>query len=154
VESKSAWVRFRLMLVADLFTCAHARRVSLTLWPGRAFLAGVDATPAAGQLMAHRITAVFGLSDAGLGEFFGVPRETASLWLVDGIPAARQGKAVIILEIANLLTPHLRTDRISTIARRPAEAYGGRTMLEMIAASGHEELLDLTRASVAFGTTA
>ncbi len=104
--------------------------------------------------MARRIAAAFGLSDAGLSEFFGVPRQTASLWLVDGIPAARQGKAVIILEIANLLTHHLRTDRISAIARRPAEAYGGRTMLEMIEAGEHEELRRIVRVSFDFCRTA
>ncbi len=154
MESKSAWVRFRLMLVADLFTCAHARRVSLTLWPGRAFLAGLDATPAAGQLMAHRITAVFGLTTAELGDLFGVSRETSLQWLATGVPAPRQAKAAVVLEIARLLDHYLQAGRISAIARRPAEAYGGRTMLEMIATSEHKELLRTVHESFDFSTTA
>jgi hypothetical protein len=40
------------------------------------------------------------------------------------------------------------------IVRRPAEVYGGLTMLEMIAADRHEELLEFTRASFDFGRAA
>lgn len=103
--------------------------------------------------MARRIADAFGLTTAELGDLFGVSRETTLQWIATGFPAPRQAKAAVVLEIARLLDHYLQAGRISAIARRPAEAYGGRTMLEMIAASGHEELLDLTRASVAFGTT-
>jgi len=105
-------------------------------------------------MMARRIANVFGLSDDELGELFGVPRETGAGWRDTGFPADRRPKATAILAIAELLAHYLQEDRIAEIVRRPAEAYGGRTMLRMIAAGEYEDLLDRVRGSVDFGTTA
>lgn len=118
------------------------------------FPGAMDPTPAAGPLAAHRIADVFGLSDAELGGLFGVPPQTASQWLATGFPAARQAEAAGILEIAWLLTQYLRTDRIGVVVRKPAAAYGGHTMLEMIEAGEHEELRRIVRVSFDFSTTA
>ncbi len=104
--------------------------------------------------MARRIAEVFVLSVAELGELFGVPEQTAAGWLTTGIPAEQRAKVAGVLAIANLLTRYLKADRISAIARRPAEAYGGRTMLQIIAAGDHEELLRSVRALVDFGGVA
>jgi hypothetical protein len=109
----------------------------------------MDSEVAAGQ-----IAEVFQFSVNELGAVFGGAAQDATRWLANGFPADQVGKAAIILEIANLLTHHLRTDRIGAIARRPAAAYGGRSMLEMIEAGEHEALLASVRASFDFCWTA
>ena len=44
-----------------------------------------------------------------------------------------------------MLERKLKTDRIAGVARRAADAYGGLTMIEMITADRHLELLDSVR---------
>jgi len=104
--------------------------------------------------MARRIADTFALSVDELGAVFGGTAQDATRWLASGFPADRVGKAVIILEIAKLLTRYLRTDRIGVVVRKPAAAYGGHTMLEMIEAGEHNVVLDSVRASFDFTSTA
>ncbi len=127
-------------------------RVDAAASPG--FPGGVDPTPAAGPLVARRIADTFALSDAELGKLFGVSQQTASQWLASGFPAAQQAEAAAVLEIARLLDHYLQAGRIGAIARRPAAAYGGRSMHEMIEAGEHEALLAGVRASFDFCWTA
>jgi len=103
--------------------------------------------------MARRVAEVFGLSDTELGDLFGVSRQAAAGWLATGFPADHRPKAAVILTIGELLAHYLQAGRIAGVVRRTGEAYGGRTMLEMIEAGEHEELLDRVRASFAFGNT-
>ena len=56
-------------------------------------------------------------------------------------------KVTTVASLADLLARKLKVERIPGIARRPAAAYGGLTMLEMITADRHDELLALVRAS-------
>jgi len=104
--------------------------------------------------MARRIADTFALSVDELGAVFGGAAQDATRWLASGFPADRVGKAIIILEIANLLTRYLRPDRIGVVVRKPAAAYGGHTMLEMIEAGEHNVVLDGVRASFNFSSTA
>lgn len=84
-----------------------------------------------------------GLTDTELASLFGVKRQAISQWRSKGLPAARQEKASSVAAIADLLRRRLRRERIPGIARRPARAYGGLTMLEMIERDRHEELRGL-----------
>jgi len=97
---------------------------------------------------------VFGLSITELGALFGVTRQAASLWLVDGPPAARRAKAATVAAIADILARRLKPARIPGITRRPAEEYDGKTMLELIAADRHEWLLESVRRSFDYAATA
>ncbi len=90
---------------------------------------------------------VFRLSKSELGRLFGVTRQAIDGWLAQGVPAEREDKLATLLALADLLERKLKTDRIPGIARRPAEAYGGHTMLELIAADRQRELLELVRRS-------
>ena len=101
-----------------------------------------------------RIGDAFALSPTELGRLFGVSRRTAANWLAGELPIERHTKATTIITLADLLTAHLGAEVLPSIARRPADAFGGRTMLEMIAADRHAELLALTRASFDFGRSA
>ena len=72
------------------------------------------------------------LSKTELGRLFGVSRQAIDGWHRHGVPP----------------------ERLPGIARRRARAYGGLTALEMIEQDRHEELLDITRRSFDWASTA
>jgi len=102
----------------------------------------------------ERVRAVFGLNITELGALFGVTRQAAGLWLADAPPPARKAKAAAVAAIADLLANRLKPARVPGIARRPAPAYGHRSMLEVIAADEHEWLLESVRRSFDYAATA
>lgn len=96
----------------------------------------------------------FDLSLTDAGRLFGVTRQAASQWLDEGVPSDRQAKVTSVAQVASLLRNHLVPQRIPGIARKPADAYGGRSMLEMIEGDEHLALLDITRRSFDWTATA
>jgi hypothetical protein len=106
------------------------------------------------QSLLERIQTVFDLSFTDLARLFGVRRQAIAQWLDDGLPAARQPKALIVAQIADLLERNLLPIRIPAVARTSAEAYGGRSMIDMIAEDRHEELLEQVRDSFDWAATA
>jgi hypothetical protein len=91
------------------------------------------------------IQAAFGLSNSELGRLFGVSRQAVDQWRARGVPGGRQEKAATVAATADLLSRQLKAARLPGIARRPASAYGGLTMLEMIERDRHRELLERVR---------
>ena len=81
-------------------------------------------------------------------------RQAAGLWLTDGPPRGSQAKAATVAAIADLLAHRLKQARVPGIVRRPRPAYGGRSMLEVIAADEHEWLLESVRRSFDYSATA
>ena len=63
------------------------------------------------------------------------------------MPAERQEKLSVLASLADLLERKLKRGRLPGIVRRPAEAYGGLSMLEMVVADRHDELLRSVRES-------
>jgi hypothetical protein len=102
----------------------------------------------------ERLMRVFALSKSELGRLFGVSRQAVDGWLAHGVPSDRQDKLATLLALADLLERKLKTERIPGIARRSADAYGGRTMLQLIAADRQRELLELVRDSFAWSQAA
>ncbi len=96
----------------------------------------------------------FDLSLTDAGRLFGVTRQAVSQWLAEGVPSDRQAKVTSVAQVVSLLRHYLVPARIPGIARKPADAYGGRSMLEMIEDDEHLELLDLTRRSFDWTATA
>ncbi len=94
-----------------------------------------------------RLLTLFALSKSELGRLFGVTRQSIDGWLAHGVPSDRQEKLATLLALADLLERKLKPRRIPGVARRPAEAYGGGTMLELIASDRQRELLELVRES-------
>ena len=101
-----------------------------------------------------RLMRVFALSKAELGRLFGVSRQAVDGWRAKGVPADRQEKLATLLALADLLERKLKSDRIPGVARRPADAYGGKTMLDLIAEDRQRELLGLVRDSFAWSQAA
>jgi len=102
----------------------------------------------------EEVVEVFDLSYTDTGRLFGVTRQAVSHWLVEGIPADRTSKVTTIAQIGSILRHYLVPERIPGIARKPASAYSGRSMLEMIAEDDHLELLEITRRSFDWASTA
>src|SRR5207244_6654244 len=93
------------------------------------------------------VQVAFGLTKTELGRLFGVSRQAVDQWRVRGLPGDRQEKAATVAATADLLSHQLKSERLPGIARRPARAYGGMTMLEMIERDRHGELLERGRAA-------
>jgi hypothetical protein len=102
----------------------------------------------------RRIMDAFALSKTDAAKLFGVTRQAVDGWLAGGVPAERQEKVATLLALCDLLQRKLKADRLPGVARRPADAYGGRTMLELIAADRHDELLRSVRDSFDWQTAA
>lgn len=101
-----------------------------------------------------RLMRLFALSKSDLGRLFGVSRQAVDGWLAHGVPADRQEKLATLLALADLLERKLKSDRIPGVARRAADAYGGKTMLELVAEDRQRELLQIVRDSFAWSQAA
>ena len=110
-------------------------------------------TIAAQDKLLATIEEPLGLNRTEAGRLFGVTRQAVESWHESGVPRRRQEKAATVAAVADLLSRRLKPERLPGIARRPAEAYGGLTMLEMIERDRHLELLAIVRASFDWAQT-
>ena len=101
-----------------------------------------------------RVTQLFGVDRTEIARLFGVTRQAVEQWEQRGVPRDRQAKLSVMEAIGELLTRKLRRGTLPGVARTPAEAYRGETMLEMIANDRHEALLEDVRASFDWAATA
>src|ERR1700681_270456 len=90
-----------------------------------------------------RVKDLFGLSNSEVANLFGVKRQAVDQWEQSGeVPTARREKLANLLSVGELLERKLSPGRLPLVARRSAEAYGGITMLEMMAFDRDGELRD------------
>lgn len=94
-----------------------------------------------------RVMRSWDLTITEIARLFGVRRQAVQQWLDEGVPTGRRAKLLALAEIADLLERNLLPERIPGVVRAPGEAYGGPSMLEMISADRHEELLQSVRRS-------
>lgn len=90
------------------------------------------------------------LSSAEMAGLMGVTRQAVDKWLLASPPIERMAKIGAIAEISDMLRHRLRDGMPPVVARRPAEAYGGRSMLDVIADDDHEWLRCSVRESFDF----
>lgn len=102
----------------------------------------------------EHLMAAWNLSISDVARLFGVSRQAVQQWLEDGVPPGRQPKLLTILRIADLLERNLQPQRIPAVVRSSAGEYGGETMLELIAAGGHEELAESVERSFDWAASA
>jgi hypothetical protein len=95
----------------------------------------------------ERLMRSWDLSITDVARLFGVRRQAVQQWLDEGVPAARRVKLLGISEIGDLLDRNLVPERIPGVVRAPSPAFGGRSMLEAIAADRQEEVLEDVRRS-------
>ena len=101
-----------------------------------------------------RLMAGWQLSVSDVARLFGVTRQAVQQWLDDGVPPARQPTLLQVLRIADLLEGNLQSSRIPAVVRSDSAAYGGRSMLELIADGRHDELLNSVERSFDWASTA
>ncbi|MGH1506248.1 MAG: hypothetical protein ACRBI6_22045 [Acidimicrobiales bacterium] len=102
----------------------------------------------------RRAMTTLDLASGEVAELMGVKRQAVDKWLFAGPPIDRSEKIAAVSEIAEILRHRLREGMPAVVARRPADAYGGRTMLELIAADEHEWLLQSVRESFDYARVA
>ena len=93
------------------------------------------------------------LSETELGRLFGVSRQAVGQWRERGVPSNRMAKVATVAAICDLLQHRLKPERIPGIARRPADVYGGLSMLAMIQRDRQDELQALIRHSFDWAAT-
>jgi hypothetical protein len=102
----------------------------------------------------ERLRAVMGLNQTELAALFGVRRQALDRWNAHGVPAERQEKLATLGEVADLLSARLNPSRIPGVVRRPAAAYGGRSILAAIEADEQDAVLDELRDAFDWSTAA
>ncbi len=102
----------------------------------------------------RRVMELFELDRTEFARLFGVTRQAIEQWEERGVPSERRAKLTTLLAVGELLARKLRPQLLPGVARTKAEAYGGRTMLELIAADEHEWLLNDVRESFDWAATA
>ena len=90
------------------------------------------------------------LSGRDVAGLMGVTRQAVDKWQLTGPPVERMDKIGAIAEISNILRYRLRDGMPAAVVRRKAEAYGGRSMLDLIAEDEHEWLLQSVKESFDF----
>jgi DNA-binding XRE family transcriptional regulator len=88
-----------------------------------------------------RVASVLGVNRTELAHLFGVRRQAIEQWEARGVPGERQEKLATLDAIVDLLTAKLKPDRIPGVVRRPAAAYGDRSIVEAIAAANEALVL-------------
>ena len=102
----------------------------------------------------RRAMDTLGLSKSDVAHLMGVSRQAVDKWLLAGPPAERAPKIGAVAELADVLRYRLLPGLPAEVVRRSAEAYGGRTMLDLIANDEHEWLLQTTKDSFDFSRVA
>jgi hypothetical protein len=90
----------------------------------------------------RRTVRLWDLSAAQLGEMFGISRQAASKWLASGPPASRRDQVAMLGQVTDLLDRWVKRERIPAVVRRPVDALGGQTRLEVALAGDFEILRD------------
>ena len=97
-----------------------------------------------------RMLRVWGLSAAEAARIFGVSRQAFAKWARAGVPAERLGAVGDLAAATDLLVHYLKPERIPVVVRRPAEALGGWSLVDLAASGNTAGLLTACRAMFDF----
>lgn len=95
----------------------------------------------------QQVMVAFDLSPDETAALFGVSAGELRRWLTTGVPAQHLQRLAEIAAVAEILERRLVPGRLPAVARRPAAAYGGDTILNWLAAGRGDELLTSIRYS-------
>ncbi|WP_419921281.1 hypothetical protein [Candidatus Poriferisodalis sp.] len=102
----------------------------------------------------RRAMAILDLSSRDVAEVMGVKRQAVDKWLLAAPPSDRLDKIGAVAQIADILRHRLQAGMPAAVVRRPAAAYGGRSMLDVITDDEHDWLAESVRASFDYATVA
>jgi hypothetical protein len=86
-----------------------------------------------------------GLDEAGLAELLGLSETELGRWRADSVPAADAARFEVVCRTVTMLVRKLKLGRVSSVARKPAETWEGRTLLEMLRADPNATYLAVER---------
>lgn len=109
-----------------------------------AFTGELEARATAGQL--PRVLRVWGLSATEAARIFGVSRQAFAKWGRAGVPAERLAAVGDLAAATDLLVHYLKPERIPVVVRRPAEALGGRSLVDLATSGDTAGVLTACRA--------
>jgi hypothetical protein len=89
-----------------------------------------------------RFVRLWGLSNAAAARVFGVSRQAFSKWRTAGPPAIRAGSVADLASATDLLDRYVKRERIPAVVRRPAEQFGGRSLLDIAEEGDTRALLE------------
>jgi len=107
------------------------------LWLDR-FAAELDRRRGVGDL--RRMLEVWGLNQSDAARMFSVSRQAIAKWLATGPPPERAAALADLSAATDLLVRYLRRERVPAVVRRPVDAAGGRTLLQIATSSPAEAL--------------
>lgn len=94
------------------------------------------------------------LSDTDLGELFGVRRQAIGQWRDKGIPEERLARVHTVQRIVDILRRNLKLERIPAVVRKPAQAYGRRSIIDAIKRGDEDRVLKELERTFDWATTA
>ena len=95
-----------------------------------------------------------GLSVHETADMMNVSPNEIGDWLRDGVPDTQHAKLGAVTQIADILSYRLKDGAVPEVVRTRSAAYGDRTVLEVLAADEHEQLLALINQSFDFHSVA
>lgn len=122
-------------LTAQILERSHGDRDAL-----RQIVDRLDAELATAPL--NRCARLWNVSTAQIGVMFGVSRQAAAKWMVDGPPAARSDQVALLDQATDLLDRWVKRERIPAVVRRPVDVLDGRSRLDLALAGEFEALRD------------
>lgn len=88
-----------------------------------------------------RTLEVWGLNQSDAAKLFGVSRQAFGKWVARGVPAARLAAVADLSAATDLLTRHLKRDRIPGVVRRKADMLDGNSLIDLVATERTTEML-------------
>ena len=92
-----------------------------------------------------RTIQVWGLSQAEAARHFGVSRQAIGKWLHQGVPPERTRAISDLAAATDLLVHHLKRDRIPAVVRRPIQALGDASLMDLLARGDTRTVLSTCR---------
>jgi transposase-like protein len=87
-----------------------------------------------------RLLALWDLSASEAARVFGVSRQALSKWRRTGVPAERTPALMEMAAATDLLDRHVKRERIPAVVRRPADVFGGYSLLDLALGGRHAEV--------------
>jgi len=103
------------------------------------FVSSLDLGTARADLA--RVLKIWGLSQAGAAELFGVSRQAVGKWLRRGVPGDRIEVVGRLAAATDILVRHLKAGRVPAVVRRPSDRLGGRSLLNLVKEGRTREVL-------------
>lgn len=125
-----------------------------TSWPARPLCSDTGAVSASDANALRRIAAVLGLDAHSLAAVLRVSPAELDSWMQTSSPAERAAELADLSLIAETLDRKLKPGAAAEIVRRPAAAYGGEAILDLLRAGRHEQVRETVVNSFDFSTSA